>query len=268
MNLKFKYSKEELEQALERKRIHLNQPEGADNRKLERIYHQMQTGKYIGDFVYGANDGIITTFAVVTGAIGASLSPIVIIILGFANLLADGFSMGASSFLSKRANLDYQRGQRKKEEWEIEKLPEIEVEEIRDSFKNMGFKNKDLDKATEIIVSDPKRWVDFMMINELGIFEEEDDKSLKHAVATFSAFIIAGLMPLLPFLIPQVSKNAIVFSFLFTAIALFTAGSLRTLITPKKWWIGGVEMLLVGTLAASVAYFVGFIIKSIIGVSF
>lgn len=266
MSLKVKYSKEELEKALEKKRFNLKQPQGADNRKLEGVYHQKQTGKYIGDFVYGANDGIITTFAVITGAIGASLSPLVIIILGFANLLADGFSMGASSFLSKKADLDYQKGQRKKEEWEIKELKEIEVQEIRDAFVRMGFTGKDLDKATEIIISDPKRWVDFMMINELGIFEEEDKNPLKHGLATVFSFILAGFMPLLPFLIPQVSQNAIFFSPLFTAAALFTAGSLRTLITPKKWWVGGFEMLLVGALAAIVAYSVGFFLKSIVGV--
>src|SRR3989337_3094736 len=97
-----------------------------DYRKREELYHQHQAGTYIKDLIYGANDGIITTFAVVAGATGASLSPMVVIILGFANLLADGVSMGAGNYLGIKSERDYQRAQRKKEEWEIDHLRNLE----------------------------------------------------------------------------------------------------------------------------------------------
>jgi vacuolar iron transporter family protein len=261
MAVKTQYTPEELEKALVRKRALLKKPENLTNQQLEDIFHHKSSGKYVGDFVYGAN------FAVVSGAVGASLSPLVIIILGFANLFADGFSMGASSFLSKRSDIDYQKGQRKKEEWEAKNLPEIETQEVRDIFSNMGLTGVTLDKAVETTISDKKRWVDLMMVHELGIIEEEKDDPLKHGLATFGAFILAGIAPLLPFLIPVVAENALIYSPLFAGIALFVAGALRTLITPKRWWIGGLEMLFVGALAGIVSYGIGYILKSVIGIS-
>ncbi|HEY5601228.1 MAG TPA: VIT1/CCC1 transporter family protein [Patescibacteria group bacterium] len=265
-DLKLQYSKEEIEKALERKRLKLKLPEAYGHKKLEDIHHGDQTGRYVSDFVYGANDGIITTFAVVTGAIGASLSPLVIIILGFANLLADGFSMAASSFLSKRSDLDYQKGQRQKEEWEIENFPEVEVDETREIFKNMGFSGKTIDDAVEVTIGVKKRWIDLMMIHELGIIEDQNNVPWKHSLATFFAFIIAGLAPLLPFIIPSILNNAVYFSPLFAGVTLFTAGALRTLVSPKKWLFGGLEMLAVGSIAGLVAFGVGYLLKQLFGV--
>lgn len=267
MNLKTEYSKEEIEAALERKRQMLKAPENSTNKSLENLTHRMNTGKFIGDFVYGANDGIITTFAVVSGAVGASLSPLVIIILGFANLFADGFSMGASSFLSKRSNNDYQKGQRLKEEWEIKNFPELEVTEVRHIYEKQGFAGDQLDKAVEMTIKDKKKWVDLMMIHELSILEDYDDKPWEHGLATFGAFVIAGLMPLLPFLLPFFTQNTLLYSPLFAGVALFTAGALQTLITPKAWWKGGTEMLLIGGAAGTVSFVVGFLLKQVFGIA-
>lgn len=230
---------------------------------FERLAHRQLVGKYIGDFVYGANDGIITTFAVVAGASGASLSSGVVLILGFANLFADGLSMGASNFLGKKSEKDFARGQREKEAWEIEHLRELEVEEIRDIYAKKGFKGKDLDRAVEIITSDKNIWLDTMMIDELGIMLDEKDDPKKHGVATFFAFVVAGFVPLLPFLIPNLS-NAIVISTIVAAITLFTVGALRTLITTVSFVRGGLEMLLVGSSAAVVAFIVGKLIEQLI----
>lgn len=266
-NLKINYTAEEIKRALERKKELLNQSKHLTRKQLDEIYHHKQTGRYLGDLVYGANDGIVTTFAVVTGAIGASLSAPIIIILGFANLLADGFSMAASSFLSKKADLDYGRAQREKELWEIENLPEVEVVEVREIFAKMGFKGADLDRATEITISDKNLWLEVMMIHELGILPDPESQPWKHGLATFIAFLVAGLAPLLPFVIPQISAGAIVFSPIFAAVALFVSGALRTLITPKTWWVGGFEMFLVGGLAAIVSLVAGFVLKSLFGVA-
>ena len=102
--------------------------------------HKESEGQYLGEFVYGAIDGTVTTFAVVSGATGASLSPIVVIILGFANLLADGFSMACGNFLSERSQRDFIEKERKREEWEIKAVPAGEREEIREIFRRHGAK--------------------------------------------------------------------------------------------------------------------------------
>lgn len=230
---------------------------------FEKLAHRQLVGKYIGDLVYGANDGIITTFAVVAGASGASLSHSIVLVLGFANLFADGLSMGASNFLGKKSEKDFARAQYEKESWEIDNLRELEVEEIRDIYKSKGFKEKDLDRAVEIIISDRKVWLDTMMKDELGIMLDEKDEPIKHGVATFFAFIVAGFIPLIPFLIPDLS-NAFVISTIVAAVTLFVVGALRTLITTVSFIQGGIEMLLIGSAAGAVAYVVGRLIESIV----
>lgn len=91
-------------------------------------------GKYLGDFVYGANDGIITTLAVVSGASGASLPEYVVVIMGFANLFADGISMGASNFLGTKSEGDYAKAQRDKEVWKIDNQRVDEIEKLRNIY--------------------------------------------------------------------------------------------------------------------------------------
>lgn len=250
-----------LEEALQRKEKFLL--ENKQYKQFEKLAHRHFVGKYIGDLVYGANDGIITTFAVVAGATGASLSPTIIIILGFANLFADGISMGASNYLGKRSEQDFAHAQREKEDWEIDNLRELEVEEIRDIYKKKGFKGKDLERAVEIITSDREVWLDTMMKDELGIIVEAKDDPKKHGAATFAAFIIAGLFPLLPFLFPSF-PNTFLLSSLIGAATLFTVGALRTLITTVSWWRGGLEMLMVGSFAATIAYAVGALIEGVV----
>src|SRR3989344_1854133 len=150
--------------------------------------HKLGRGKYIGDFVYGANDGIITTFAVVSGAMGGNLPGLVIIILGFANLIGDGISMGLSNFLSLRSENDFQKKQRAIEERETVEFPKKEREEVEVVLRGWGISGETLEKATEAIISDKDRWVDFMMKEELGIMEDNIKFPWKHGAITTLAF--------------------------------------------------------------------------------
>ena len=112
------------------------------------------------DFIYGAFDGSVTTFAVVAGAIGASLSPMVVVILGFANLFADGFSMAVGNYQAVRARSEYIQKERKREEWEIDNMEESEKQEIRDIYAKKGFTAELLDEIVKVITSRRKVWVD------------------------------------------------------------------------------------------------------------
>lgn len=250
-----------LEQAIKRKEKYLL--ENKKYKKFETLAHRNFVGKYIGDLVYGANDGIITTFAVVAGASGATLAPTVVIILGLANLFADGISMGASNFLGKRSEQDFAKSQREKENWEIDNLKELEIEEIRDIYKKKGFTGKDLERAVEIITSNRKVWLDTMMKDELGIIEDTTDDPKKHGIATAGAFMVAGFFPLLPYFIPGL-ENAFLIASVIGACMLFTVGALRTLVTTVSWVRGGLEMLAVGSAAGLIAYVVGAFIESIV----
>jgi vacuolar iron transporter family protein len=114
---------------------------------------------HLRDFIYGGIDGTVTTFAVVAGVEGADLAASIVIILGFANLIADGFSMAVSNFLATRAEMQEMELAREEEEREIEHSPEGEREEIRQIFARKGFEGDDLDRAVDVITSNRGVWV-------------------------------------------------------------------------------------------------------------
>lgn len=153
---------------------------------------------YLQDFIYGAVDGTVTTFAVVAGVEGASLDETVVIILGGANLIADGFSMAVSNFLGSRAERQQRERARRQEELHISVVPEGEREEIRQIFAAKGFEGRDLERVVEVITSDPKVWTETMMSEELG-FGSTAPNEYRAATATLAAFVTVGFLPLAVF---------------------------------------------------------------------
>jgi len=162
---------------------------------------------YIREIIYGANDGIITTFAVVAGVAGGGLSLRVVLIIGAANLLADGLSMAAGNYLSIRA---------------------------------------------------------YESVLETQDLPEEEACPFRHGVATFVAFVAAGLLPLLPYMMPVLPIDRFALSVLLTLLALFLVGASRALISNVRWWIGGVEMLGLGAVVAAAAYGSGAVVAMIV----
>jgi vacuolar iron transporter family protein len=218
-------------------------------------------GSYVGDFIYGAIDGSVTTFAVVSGVAGASLPANIVIIMGVANLLADGFSMAVGNYLSTKSGNEFIQNERKREEWEVEHYPEGEVEEVREIFRKKGFNGNELERAVKVITSDKKVWVDTMMADELGLMEERLSPVKKGAV-TFLSFVLVGAIPLISYVLSYfwqaVSSVAYQVSLALTFIAFFLIGSTKIYVTGKNWLTSGLETLLIGGLAAGIAYAVGY----------
>jgi len=233
-----------------------------DDPDIQIDWHNESAGQYLSDIVFAANDGIITTFAVVAGSAGAGLDPAVVIILGMANLLADGASMGLGNYLGKKSEKGYIRQLKKKEAWEIEHVPEQEREEIRKIFAQKGFQGTDLDRVIEILTSDKKVWVDTMLKEEFGIIDDDESSPARHSWVTFIAFAIAGVLPILPYFIIT-TGNLFAISIMTTAITLYVVGALRYKFSDSNWWVAGLEMLFVGGIAASIAYYVGDILVRI-----
>lgn len=228
-------------------------------------FHRTEVGGYLRDFVYGANDGIITTFAVVAGVAGADLSARIVVILGFANLLADGFSMAMSNYLGEKSNRDFIATERAREEWEVEKLPEEERQEIREMYRKKGFQGEILEKIVATITADKKLWVDEMMAGEHGLLPNHDTAHpWKNAVTTFFAFVVAGFVPLLPYFAGMSARETFPYAIAATALILFIVGSLRSFITGKRWYMAGIEMLIVGIVASAVAYMIGAFLSGIV----
>ena len=167
------------------------------------------TRHYVREIVYGANDGIITTFAVVAGVAGGSLPLPVVLICGAANLLADGLSMAVGNYLSIRAHESV---------LEAQGLPEEEASPVR------------------------------------------------HGLATFAAFVAAGALPLLPYVVADLPGDPFAWATAVTLLALFVVGALRSVIANVRWWSAGLEMLALGGVVALVAYASGAIVAGLLRV--
>jgi vacuolar iron transporter family protein len=222
---------------------------------------------WVSDFVYGGIDGTVTTFAVVAGVEGASLALPIILILGFANLFADGFSMAVGKYSSDRASLERYEKIRKVELAHIEESPECEKKEVGKIMANYGFEGKDLARATEIITSSPRTWVDIMMRNEFNL-TRENINPLKGASVTFVSFVVMGFIPLAVYTLN--SKFHVLDEHLFfmasfaTLITLFVVGAIRSRFTLRHWFFSGLEVAFVGGVAAAIAYLVGFLLKGLV----
>ena len=223
----------------------------------------------IVNFVYGAIDGAVTTFAVVAAVVGASISPSIIVILGFANLFADGFSMAIGNYLAVKTHNEYVARERKKEEWEIDNLIEEEKQEIRDIYVNKGFKEELLEEVVRIITGRRKVWVDTMMREELGLIEDKNSPMV-NAVNTFVGFNVIGIIPLIPFIFTYLSGfeislgNAFIYSIIATASSFFLIGSIRGKVVQKPMVSSGFNTLLIGGTAAVVSYMVGYLLSTIV----
>jgi len=217
---------------------------------------------HFDDFIYGSTDGAVTTFAIVAGVVGASLSPGIILILGFANLFADGFSMAAANYQASKARNEFIEMKRKQEEWEIDNLEDQEKEEIREIYSNKGFKDELLEEVVRIITSRRKVWVDTMMKEELGLIED-DKRPIDSSISTFVGFNLVGLIPLMPFMIfiamgIDPNSDTFVYSILFVVAAFFLVGIIKGKIVKKSKIKSGLYTLIIGGVAAMVAYLVGY----------
>ncbi len=233
-----------------------------------REEHGGAGSQYIGDLVYGGLDGIITTFAVVSGVAGANLGTGVILILGLANLLADGFSMATGAYLSSKSEQEYYDKEREREFWEIEHFPEGEKAELYELYRQKGYTEEEAGQLVSILTRDDERWVDAMMIDELGMMKDESNPMF-NGLATLIAFIVAGVVPLLVYLVglafPVAPGAAFPISIALSGLALFGLGIAKVLVTHQNPLKSGLEMLLVGGLAAVVAYAVGALLKGLGG---
>lgn len=228
--------------------------------------HRHEHGKYIKSAVYGGLDGIITTFAVVAGVAGAALSSGIVLILGFANLIADGLSMAIGDYLSTKSEQEYQNAERRREQWEVEHYPEGEKREMLELYLEKGVPQEDAETVIEILSRHKEAWVDIMMAEELGMVPSSESP-VRNALVTFFSFGLFGFVPLLAYviarLVPYSSVNTFVAACVFTAATLFTLGALKARLTARHWIRSGLETLLVGGIAAAAAYFVGVLLQGL-----
>jgi VIT1/CCC1 family predicted Fe2+/Mn2+ transporter len=217
---------------------------------------------YLRDWVYGGVDGAVTTFAVVSGVEGANLSTEVILILGFANLLADGFSMAAGDYLATKTEHEELEQVAAMERRHIETAPEGERAEVREIYRQQGLSGEALEQVVDAITSDRKRWVDTMLTHEFGLTPELR-RAWPAALNTFAAFALCGGVPLAPFLAGTDRPFAVAAA--CTGLVFFGIGALKSRWSVRRWWRSGLETLAIGAVAAALAYGAGAAVRLAIG---
>ncbi|HLD67612.1 MAG TPA: VIT1/CCC1 transporter family protein [Pseudomonas sp.] len=235
----------------------------------EAIRQRLDTSdrpQHVSDAVLGAIDGCITTFAVVCGTVGAGLSPSVALILGFANLLADGFSMAISNYEASKAQLEFRDGIRRMEEEHIDRVPAGELEEIRQIFCRKGFTGEMLEAIVATISRDRQLWVETMLTEEHKL-QTVTIEPLRSATVTFATFLLAGAIPLLPFFITDAQPHwRFIASAGLAGTVFFTIGMLKSLVFAKPILRSGLSTLLTGGTAAALAYVTGALLRHAFGI--
>ena len=216
---------------------------------------------YLRDWIYGGIDGTVTTFAIVAGAVGAELPAKAVIILGAANVLADGFSMAAANYSGARAEADNVERLRRMEERHIDQAPDGEREEIRQIFANKGLSGTTLETVVQTISSQRQLWIDTMLKEEHGVSVSRHSP-IKAAACTFIAFVLCGMVPLLPYIFGL--QASLTMATAFSAVVFFMIGSVKAKWSVQSWYLSGLSTLGIGMAAASIAYVVGHLLKTLL----
>lgn len=211
---------------------------------------------YLGDAVLGAIDGCVTTFAVISGAMGGGFSAEVASVLGAANLMADGFSMAISNYHSASSQRELVECARAAEDYHIQHIPEGEREELRQIFARKGLEGEVLEQIVDTVAKDRQRWIDTMLTEELGL-QIETPPPWRAGLVTFIAFLGVGFLPLLPFWIPDLPPRLLFpASVMLTGVAFFGIGWVKGLVVQAPPWRAGWTTLWTGGTAALLAYMV------------
>jgi VIT1/CCC1 family predicted Fe2+/Mn2+ transporter len=189
------------------------------------------------------------------------------VVLGLANLFADGFSMAASNYLGTRADHEARAEVRRYESEQIDLVPEGEREEVRQIYAAKGFEGADLERVVEVITADRDRWLDTMLQEEHGL-QLQGPEPVPAAVATFAAFLVVGAIPLLPFFVDELTDGAVGDPFLWSAVltagAFVAVGAAKGAALGTRIWRSGLETLAVGGAAAATAWVVGYVLRGLV----
>lgn len=232
----------------------------------EHKAHEHKIGtvqEFLKQIVYGGNDGIVTTFAIVAGFAGAGaegaaqIGGIAVLLFGVANLLADATAMGLGEFLSARSEQDVYRATREKELHEIQHNPEMERAEMLEILEERGVAPEDAQQLTDVLERNPEFMADFMMQYEIGMADPTGDNPAMNGLATFLAFIMFGAVPLIPYFLLEPVTSTFHLSVLTTFLALVSLGLIRWKVTNETITRCVGETVLVGGICAVVAFLVG-----------
>lgn len=208
----------------------------------------------IRDVVIGMADGLTVPFALAAGLAGAVDGTHLIVVAGLAEVAAGAIAMGLGGYLAARSDAEHYKSEYQREEWEIIHKPDFERQEVVDVFTHLGLSGHVLEEATNTIVADKQRWLDFMMRHELGLEEPDPRRALISALTIGGAYILGGFIPLSAYIFMTDSQSALLCSVAVTGLALAVFGAVKARLTGMPVLRGGLQTLIVGGLAAAAAF--------------
>jgi VIT1/CCC1 family predicted Fe2+/Mn2+ transporter len=220
-------------------------------------------GRFIREVMFGMNDGLVSTIGFVAGATGALMQTRLVLLAGVASVVAGALSMGIGAYLASKAQRDFFESEKARERREIEEVPEIERNEIREIFTKLGFQKDEVEMIVRRVTSDKDLWVRFMMREELGILEESFDNPVMVGLLMAGAFVVGAVAPLLPYMMMENVLMALKVAVAVSLVALFIIGVGKTVLTKQPWLRSGAEVMLLGSLAAGVGFVIGKIVATI-----
>lgn len=217
------------------------------------------------NFILGWQDGLVNVLGIVLGVAIATTNTQIVLLAGLVATFAESLSMAAVAYTSSKAAKDFYVGQLRRELKSIDDVPAEEVKEIREIFYEKGFRGETLETIVNTITSDKKLWANTMMTEELHMFPEDYEKPGKSAVTVGISAIIGSLIPLVPFMF-LAPIEAMIASVIVSAGALFATGGVKGKLTLGSWKRSGLEMALIGLLAAVVGYLIGLLFGQVMSV--
>ncbi|MEP6597029.1 MAG: VIT1/CCC1 transporter family protein [Ginsengibacter sp.] len=221
----------------------------------------LESSDLLRDVVIGMSDGLTVPFALAAGLSGAIATSSIVVIAGIAEIAAGSIAMGLGGYLAGKTEQDHYNSELKREYAEVERIPEMEKQEVKDFFENIGLSEELQNKATEEIATDKKQWVDFMMKFELGLDKPDPRRARKSALNIGVSYIVGGIIPLSPYFFIASSKEALKFSIVATLICLFVFGYFKSKFTGVPVISGALKVMMIGALAAGAAYSIAMLIK-------
>ncbi|KAH6830798.1 hypothetical protein C2S53_009556 [Perilla frutescens var. hirtella] len=227
-------------------------------------------GEFVKSIVYAGLDAIVTSFSLISSISAGRLSSVDVLVLGFANLVADGISMGFGDFVSSSTEKDVAAKERFVAKWDVENEGRVQQEQLVRRYEELGMNASDAAMVVSILGKYPEILVDEKMGNEKGgILGESGEKPWKNGIITFVAFVIFGCAPLLAFiiLIPFTNSDTIKFigACLMSALALAILGIAKAKFAGQNYMLSMAITLFNGAVAGSAAYAIGWTLRNVAG---
>lgn len=222
----------------------------------EHTETHLHSSALVTDIVIGMSDGLTVPFALAAGLSGAVHDTHIIVVAGLAEVAAGAIAMGLGGYLAGKTALDHYAAEQRREEWEVDNLPENEKEEVRVLFAEMGISPATQKLVVDEMANDKEKWVEFMMRYELGLEKPNPRRARNSALNIGLSYVVGGLVPLSPYFFVQEPVDGLKLSAAITVVCLFVFGYFKARVTGQPALKGAISVMVIGSVAAAAAFFI------------